>query len=305
MNAGVQRLLWIGRNVADLDRAVAFYCDALGFRVEQSAEVAPLTWPSLQGIVKPPTRSARLSLGSQRIELSEFPDAIPYPPGATSADLCFQHCAVVVNDMDAAYARLLQHGGGTAISTEGPQRLPPTSGSVTAFKFRDADGHPLELISFPLGSGDRVWQQHAGGPTLGIDHIAISVSNVERSITFYRLLGFEISSRSVNRGAEQQRLDGLAQVEVDVIALQPGMAETPHLELLGYRIPYGRKFPNVGACAISADRVALKTRNLPVLLDKLGDENASHVTTSLIVSTKIPQIAWLSDPDGHWLVLIE
>lgn len=330
MNAAVQRLRRIERNTTNLDDAVAFYRDALGFGLQASREVgsvrqrrtaagrdlpypalavargaAPLAWTRLSGEGAAPARCARLSLGKQEIELTEFPDATPYPPDSTSADLWFQHCAIVVGDMDAAYARLLRHGGAAAITRDGPQRLPPSSGGVTAFKFRDPDGHPLELISFPPGSGDPVWQQHANGPTLGIDHSAISVANVERSIAFYALLGLRVASRGVNRGAEQQRLDDLANVEVDVIALQPTGAETPHIELLRYQTPHGRELPGMGVHDIAADRLVLQTPNLPTLLDKLSHTYPEAVASGSPCSNGDSQAALLRDPDGHWAALIE
>ncbi len=56
--------------------------------------------------------------------------------------------------------RLCSVDGWTAISTDGPQRLPPSSGGVAAFKFRDPDGHPLELLAFP----DRKWPAHWQSP---------------------------------------------------------------------------------------------------------------------------------------------
>ena len=37
------------------------------------------------------------------------------------------------------------------ISPDGRVRLPDNSGGVTAYKFRDHDGHPLELLEFPQG----------------------------------------------------------------------------------------------------------------------------------------------------------
>lgn len=305
MNAGVQRLLWIERNVANLDRAVAFYRDALGFKVERDPKATPQAWRNVPRIGKHPTRSARLSLGMQQIVLSEFPSAKPYHTGATSADLCFQHCAIVVDDMGAAYPRWLAYRGGVAISRNGPQRLPPTSGGVMAFKFRDPDGHPLELISFPSDGENGIWPPQDNDVALGIDHTAISVSNTERSVVFYQRLGFEVSSRGVNRGPAQQCLDNLAEVEVDVIALRPANVQTPHLELLGYRVPQGRKCPNPGVCDISADRMVLQTQNLPVLLDKLRDAHVGHITTRTTESTQSALAALLSDPDGHWVVLLE
>ena len=94
-----------------------------------------------------------LRLGRERIELLEFTDSAgrPYPPGSTSTDLWFQHMAIVVNDMRHAYQRVMANRRFRPISRDGPVRLPDTSGGVTAFKFRDHDGHPLELLAFPEG----------------------------------------------------------------------------------------------------------------------------------------------------------
>ncbi|ODR96565.1 hypothetical protein AUC70_14945 [Methyloceanibacter stevinii] len=47
------------------------------------------------------------------------------------------------------------------VTAGAPVLLPPNTGSVTAFKFRDPEGHPLELISFPDGVGDARWQTGA------------------------------------------------------------------------------------------------------------------------------------------------
>lgn len=303
MTPCVQRLLRVGRNVADLDRAIGFYRDALGFAVQATPEAESHGWP--ETAVDRNTRCAWLSLGQQEIELAEFPNAAPYPVGSTSADLWFQHCAIVVEDMDAACARLLRHGGGTAISRGGPQSLPPSSGGVTAFKFRDPDGHPLELISFPPGTGDPVWQQPASEPTLGIDHSAISVADVDRSIAFYECLGLQVASRGVNRGPEQQRLDGLAHVEVDVIALQTAAAATPHVELLAYRTPRGRALEDMASHDIAADRLVLQTANLAALLDQLSGMYPDAVAIEPTSSNGDLSVALIRDPDRHWLVLTE
>src|SRR5690606_16398048 len=115
------------------------------------------------------------------------------------------------------------------------------TGSVTAFKFRDPEGHPLELISFPPGVGAPVWEKVRGEGILGCDHTAISVMNLDRSLHFYAdLLGFRIASRSLNQGPEQDRLDDLPGCLVDVVALEPTIITTPHVELLHYRMPPGR-----------------------------------------------------------------
>ncbi|MGH8118430.1 MAG: VOC family protein [Rhodanobacteraceae bacterium] len=301
MSHGVQRLSRIGRNTVDLDRAIAFYCDALGFRLDDASATAP-AWTRLPGIGEAPSRCARLSLCAQQIELTEFPNAQPYPSGSTSCDLWFQHCAIVVDATHPAYTRVTQHGA-APITCGGPQTLPPSTGSVAAFKFRDPDGHPLELIHFPAGSGDPVWQSTSTDRTaLGVDHTAISIGDVDRSIRFYELLGLRVAARGVNRGVEQQRLDDLGGVEVDVVALQAAAARTPHLELLGYRQPRGRANGVIDPTAVAADRVVWRAEAINVLLDALDD---AGFTDAVIASgfSDSATVVLLRDPDGHLIVL--
>jgi catechol 2,3-dioxygenase-like lactoylglutathione lyase family enzyme len=236
MTRHVQSLSHVSVTVSDLGALTRFYCDGLGFSCLDSGPV-PAVECRVLGL-DGGARRARLQLGDQRLELlcpARLGQA--YPADSRATDGWFQHIALVVSDMDAAYARVCEHAI-AAISAGGPQRLPLSSGGVCAFKFRDPDGHPLELIAFPAGSGDPRWQQPtASGPFLGIDHSAIVVQDAERSIAFYAALGLSVTARGINRGPEQERLDGVPDVVAEVVALQPGEATTPHVELLAYRQP--------------------------------------------------------------------
>ncbi len=297
---GIEALLRIGRNTRGLDRAIAFYRDALGCTV---VAARPPAWTRLPGVDAAPARCAHLALGAQRIELTEFPDAAPYPAASAANDLWFQHLAIVATDLAAASARVLAHGG-TPITRDGPQRLPPSTGSVGAFKFRDPDGHPLELIAFPAGVGDPAWQStHVAGPTVGIDHTAISVGDADRSVAFYQVLGLHVSARGRNHGAEQQRLDDLADVEVDVVALQAA-TRTPHLELLGYRRPAGRPSAVPDPDAITADRVVWHAAHLEAVVDALA---AAGCGPAVLADGRAADAhcALLRDPDGHLVVLTD
>ena len=59
-----------------------------------------------------------MRLGREEIALVRFavPGRQPYPTGSRSDDLWFQHLAIVVADMDAAYAHLSAHPGWQPIS---------------------------------------------------------------------------------------------------------------------------------------------------------------------------------------------
>jgi len=302
MTARALRLSRVGRTVADLSRAAAFYRDALGFTGGDAIEADP-GWAEMLGGPGVRVRTCRLRLGRQEMELAEFdPPGAPYPSDSTAADLWFQHIAIVTSDMDAAYQRLMAHGA-IAISRNGPQLLPPSTGRVRAFKFRDPDGHPLELIQFPLGTGDPVWQEPASGAlTIGFDHSALSIADAARSIGFYTgVLGFALASQQVNTGPEQDRLDGLAGVAVDVVALRPMRAPTPHVELLGYRTPRGRAAPaTLRPSDIAADRLIVQVEGLAGILEALRAP-ASEIVT--LADGK--RAALVRDPDGHLVVLTD
>ena len=112
-----------------------------------------------------------VQLGNQVIPLAETqPPGCSYPDDVPGWDPLFQHFAIVVSDMTAAYANLQALHNWTPISTDGPQILPPSSGGVTAFKFRDPEGHPLEMLAFRPGATPAHWAFRSGNLCLGIDH---------------------------------------------------------------------------------------------------------------------------------------
>jgi catechol 2,3-dioxygenase-like lactoylglutathione lyase family enzyme len=273
----VTRLTRIGLTVADLDRSEAFFRDGLGFE--------------RHGPASPDTRTMRL--GAETIELTAFdPPGRPYPESTDAADIRFQHFAVVVGDIQDAYDRVRREPGCMPISQGGPQRLPPSDGSVMAWKFRDPDGHPLELLQF-------VKTRKRPGHTLktGIDHSGIVVADVARSVAFYtELLGLTVAARTHNAGPAQQRLDGLARADVEVIALNPAQSPTPHIELLGYRLPQSQGSAEAPLRDIAATRLLLDVDDMPPLLDRLR-----RADVAIADAAGAPLIR---DPDGHAIVLL-
>ena len=167
-----------------------------------------------------------------------------YPPNSTSTDLWFQHIAIVVNDMTDAYQRVMANPRFRPISRHGPVQLPEESGGVAAFKFRDHDGHPLELLAFPPGRIPPAWRGTNGAsPFLGIDHTAVAVSHLTSSTRFFSsVFGFTIGTRTENRGPEQAALDDVEDVHVSVTRLAPDLP-APRLELLRYHVGPRRRNP--------------------------------------------------------------
>jgi catechol 2,3-dioxygenase-like lactoylglutathione lyase family enzyme len=219
---------------------------------------------------------ATLVLGDERILLTEMDEAgriESVPSEFPGPDVRFQHVAIVTRDIAGSF-RDLQVVAPTPITRGGPQRLPEASGGATAFKFRDPDGHPLELIEFAEANCPQRWRKLLGGqPTRGIDHAAVSVSHIERSIRFYERMGFEVAARQTNSGPEQARLDGLDRVEVEVVAMKLAGSAGVHLELLGYTTPPAIRpasIPGAGRAG-TEDRIAwASARDATVLVDPDG-----------------------------------
>lgn len=254
----------LARHVRSLERSIDFYVRGLGFAVEQRQSGGPLP------------ADVMLTLGEERIALYAMQNIEDEVPRVLGPDVRFQHAAIVTGDMTTAFQRL-QVLAPDPITSGGPQRLPEASGGATAFKFRDPDGHPLELIEFAATQCPDRWRSRLGNhKTFGIDHAAISVSQVEKSIGFYRGFGFSVQTRQTNCGVEQARLDGieLDDVEVEVVALVPGGSPGVHLELLAYRNPI-----SIGGPA--------------------GDKSLVAGATDLLVWLGAPPRTFFADQDGH------
>jgi len=277
----------------------AFYRDALGFVVVAQEERGGTAFARLMGLADARARAVRLRLGRQEVELLSFTAAgKPYPAEAASNDTQFQHMAIVVADMRAAFARLSAQAGWTPITRPEPQRLPDTSGGVTAFKFRDPEGHPLELLEFPTDRVPAAWRARGADAALGIDHSAITVAETATSVAFYTgLLGFAAGGGSLNHGIEQERLDGVPGAVVTVTALLSGAMAPPHLELLCYRAT--RRAPPAQSNDVAAMRLVIEVDDVPATAARLDQAGTLFMSPGVARGE-----ALLRDPDGHalWIV---
>jgi catechol 2,3-dioxygenase-like lactoylglutathione lyase family enzyme len=294
--------------VSDLDRSEDDYVATFGCTVERRGAVeASVT--NVLGVPHARGRSSCLRLGRERIELLEFTDSMgrPYPPDSTSTDLWFQHMAIVVSDMRRAHERVMANPRFRMISRGGPVRLPDSSGGVTAFKFRDHDGHPLELLAFPAERGPGEWRSASGGaPFLGVDHTAIAISDTARSAGFFEaVFGFSAGAGTENRGPEQDALDDVDDVRVSVTPIARGLP-APRMELLSYHVGRRRPIsPDTVSNDITATHCVVQVASLDATAAALARRGRPLSADDLMIRRGGIRAALVEGPDGHRFLVEE
>jgi catechol 2,3-dioxygenase-like lactoylglutathione lyase family enzyme len=297
----------VSMTVSDADRAADFYSRVLHFQKISDKEVAGEDYEHLEGVFGLRMRVVRLQLGDEQIELTEYlaPKGRAIPPDARSNDRSFQHIAIIVSDMDKAYAWLRQNKVEHASS--GPQRLPDwnhNAAGIRAFYFKDPDGHPLEILQFPPDKGLAKWHRNSSELFLGIDHTAIVVDDTDASLKFYRdLLGMHIVGQSENYGTEQEHLNNVFGAHLRITSLRAGAGLG--IELLEYLSPRtGRPFPDdEHANDLVHRQTVLLTSNADQAAHALLSARVDLVSSGLVANQN-EQLGFrgaliVRDPDGH------
>ncbi len=211
--------------------------------------------------------------------------------------------------MDRAYQVLRQNKVQHASS--GPQLLPAwnkNAGGISAFYFKDPDGHSLEILHFPPDKGNPKWHQPSDKLFLGIDHTAIVVSNTDSSLKFYRdILGFQVAGESENYGSEQEHLNNVFGARLHITSMKPPAG--PSVEFLEYLAPRdGRPLPSDER---SNDLINWQTRIVTNSIEELSKTLSPYVFVSPgVVLLSDSQLGFkkgllVRDPDGHVLQIVQ
>ncbi|MEO5820065.1 MAG: VOC family protein [Vicinamibacteraceae bacterium] len=303
--APVSEVISVGITVADMGRAVDFYTGVLSFKKIYETAASGRPWEQLHGVFGSRVRVVGLQLGDERLELTEYlaPRGRPMPADTRGNDRWFQHVAIIVRDMDRAYARLRAHG--IVHASTGPQRLPdwnPGAGGIQAFYFRDPDGHFLEVLAFPPGKGDPKWHRPGDDLFLGLDHTAIVVADTERALAFYRdTLGLRVAGEGENYGVEQEHLNNVFGVRLRITTLRA--ADGTGVELLDYRAPRdGRDAPaDLKANDIAHWQITMRAAGVARLLHPSA---AFSLVSPDVTALDVPHLTFaeallVRDPDQH------
>jgi catechol 2,3-dioxygenase-like lactoylglutathione lyase family enzyme len=308
--AQVTKVESVGITVKEMDRSVKFYTEVLGFKKINDKEYKGESWEKLQGVFGLNMRVVTLQLGDEFIELIDYltTGGRSIPEDAKSNDLFFQHIAIVVSDMDKAYAQLRKYNV-EHVSTS-PQTLPksiPAAEGIKAFYFHDPDNHNLELIYFPKGKGLDKWQKNQGKIFLGIDHTAIGIRSTENSHTFYMdLLGVERKGDSWNKGTEQEHLNNVEGASLHITGYRA--AAGLGIEFLQYINPGpGKPYPDDSRSDdIWHWQTTLITNDAKALYEKLRTAGYVLISKELVhhqLAGKHVVTFMVRDPDGHAMLI--
>ncbi len=137
----------VGLCVSDLDRALEFYCDGLGFDRGERYDLDSTTADGLERSLEVEGHVAVTSqfvrMHGMAVELLHYADPDPTgAPSTTRAQLGLTHLAFHVDDLEATLTRLVEHGGTVIESTRADL------GVRLAFT-ADPDGNRIELMQRP------------------------------------------------------------------------------------------------------------------------------------------------------------
>ena len=142
----LQRLTHIGICVSDLERALRFYRDGLGFRFEHDLEVEGEPSDTLLRLRGVKLHAVYLTRDGVRIELLHFASpAAPAPRVRAMHEHGLTHLSFRVADLDATLAAL--RAGGERVLDETVIQI-PAFGAAACF-VADPDGQLIELVQAP------------------------------------------------------------------------------------------------------------------------------------------------------------
>ena len=141
----------------------------------------------------------------------------------------------------------------------------------------------------------------AGLRIIGADHTGITVSNLERSLAFWRdVLGFGLSHIAHQTGKMAKEITGVAGAEIKLAVVKaPGGHK---IELLEYLAPPdGKRHVNLLPCDVGHVHVALIVDDLEDVLEriaKFGWKAAGEPQTLKSGPNAGKRVVYVRDPDG-------
>ena len=227
------------------------------------------------------------------VDLLEWQEPAPVAAAPSALNEAgFQRIGVFVPDLDAAIAGAAARGG--AVWSEPVVHDLPDGKHVRIVFVSDPDGTAIELVE---------------GGAARLAFVGVTCCDLERSVAFYRALGFRERARfpSGSDSGAHLRVDGPV-VMNEVMMTAPGGGEV-HLMLVGFEQPAPRPCPRRPANALGMWRSALLVPELDAAVDALRGAEVELISApqSMAMGPGIPELRFvcLRGPDDEVIELIE
>ncbi len=136
---------------------------------------------------------------------------------------------------------------------------------------------------------------------IAADHTGITVSNLKRSLAFWRdVLGFEFSHEAHQQGERPEQITGVKGADLKLAVLKTPSGHK--IELLEYLAPADRKKDvDLRPCDLGHVHVALIVEDLDAVLEKIaasGWQAAGKPQTLTHGPNAGKRVVYVRDPDG-------
>jgi glyoxylase I family protein len=142
---------------------------------------------------------------------------------------------------------------------------------------------------------------------IAADHTGITVSNLERSLAFWRdVLGFEFSHSTHQTGERPEQITGVKGAELKLAVLRTPSGHK--IELLEYFAPADRRCVDIRPCDVGHVHVALTVDDLDAVLQKIaasGWKAAGAPQTLTHGPNAGKRVIYVRDPDGTTIEFME
>jgi catechol 2,3-dioxygenase-like lactoylglutathione lyase family enzyme len=143
----------------------------------------------------------------------------------------------------------------------------------------------------------------------GIFHVNVNVTNFERSLEFYKMLGFKVALDLKEGGNEQLSTGlripgGIGRAALLIVGDDP---RATRIDLIEWKNPKteGRPYPNLYHAGVG--RIALRTNNLPKVYAELKAKGVEFFSEPQTFENPGGRTSFVccTDPDGTVIELIE
>jgi catechol 2,3-dioxygenase-like lactoylglutathione lyase family enzyme len=142
----------------------------------------------------------------------------------------------------------------------------------------------------------------------GLDHVGLTVSDLERALSFWRdAVGMRETGRGTVRWPHLDQLTGIEQTEIEWVGLS--LKDGTQLELQEYHRPRGTPCPPGAEADPGRGHLGLRVSDLDALVSQLREAGAFLRSPEPVLLEQGEYTGWRAiyalDPDGYSVELME